>query len=181
MSVAIARWTLNDYHAMINAGLFEGRQIELLNGWIVEMPPEGPDHADLSTDAAESFVRLAQGRYRVRVDKPITLAETASEPEPDLALVKPQSYRQTHPTADDVFLIVEFARTSFTKDTEEKRQIYATAGILDYWVANLRAGELIVYRDPMHGNYQSEQHITTGSVSPLAFPDLTIDVQTLLP
>ncbi|MBF2077199.1 MAG: Uma2 family endonuclease [Synechococcales cyanobacterium T60_A2020_003] len=181
MSVAIARWTLDDYHTMINAGLFEGRPIELLNGWIVEISPEGSDHADLSTNANEYFIQFSQGRYRVRVDKPITLIETASEPEPDIALVKPQPYRNAHPSAEDVFLIIEFSRTSLTKDTEEKRQVYATAGIIDYWVANLRAGELIVYRDPLHGNYRSEQRLATGAISPLAFPDISIDVQMLLP
>lgn len=46
MAVTIVRWTLTDYHQMVQAGLFEGRHIELLNGLIVEMAPEGPEHAD---------------------------------------------------------------------------------------------------------------------------------------
>ena len=180
MTATLARWTVDDYHRMIDAGLFVDRQVELLNGWVLEMAPEGPDHADLSTDADEFFSAQAQGRYRVRIAKPITIADTGSEPEPDIALVKRQSYRQGHPTPTEVYLIIEFSNTSLEKDTEEKRRAYAAAGIADYWVANLRDKELIVYRQPTEGDYQSLQRLRQGQVSPLAFPDITVEVKTLL-
>lgn len=166
---------------MIDAGLFVNRPVELLNGLVLEMAPEGPEHADLSTDADELFVAQSQGRYRVRVAKPITIPETGSEPEPDIALVKPQAYRQGHPTPAEIYLVIEFAQSSLEKDTDEKRLAYATAGITDYWVVNLRRGELIVYRQPLNGDYQSEQHLTAGPISPLAFPDIEISVRILLP
>jgi Uma2 family endonuclease len=128
--------------------------VEPLNGLVVERAPEGPDHADLSTDADEFFVEQAKGRYRVRVAKPMTIAATGSEPEPDIALVRGKSYRQGHPTPADAYLIIEFSNTTLAKDTEEKRRAYAAAGIEDYWVANLRDGELTVYRQPIDGDKQ---------------------------
>ena len=66
MTTNVARWTIADYHAMIETGLLANRHVELLNGLIVEMPPEGPDHADTSTDALERLISVANGRYRVR-------------------------------------------------------------------------------------------------------------------
>ena len=42
MTVTTAKWTLFDYHRMIEVGLLESRHVELLNGEIIEMPPEGP-------------------------------------------------------------------------------------------------------------------------------------------
>jgi hypothetical protein len=36
MAVTLAHWTLADYHNMIKAGLFEGRHIELLNGYFAQ-------------------------------------------------------------------------------------------------------------------------------------------------
>lgn len=45
MSVAPAKWTLDGYHHMIESGLLDGRSVELLNGEIVEMSPEGESHA----------------------------------------------------------------------------------------------------------------------------------------
>ncbi|PSN14094.1 hypothetical protein C7293_13225 [filamentous cyanobacterium CCT1] len=180
MAVTLTRWTLDDYHRMIEAGLFVDRRVELLNGLVVEMAPEGPDHVDLSTDADELFVEQARGRYRVRVAKPMSIAATGSEPEPDIALVKRKSYRQGHPEPADIYLIIEFSNTTLAKDTNEKRQAYAAAGIQDYWVANLKDKELIVYRQPVDGDYQIEQHLRQGTVTPLAFPDIAVAVESLI-
>jgi len=156
----------------------EHRRVELLNRLVVELAPEGPEHADLSTDASEFFVTRARGRYQVRDAKPITIAETGSEP--DIALVRRQAYRQGHPTPADVFLVIEFANSSLEKDTDEKRHAYAAAGIADYWVANLKGGELIVYREPQGDDYRLEQRLRDGTIAPLAFPDVEIEVQALL-
>ena len=166
---------------MIETGLFVNRRVELLNGLVLKMAPGGPEHADLSTDADELFAAQAQGRYRVRVAKPITITATGSEPEPDIALVRRQAYRQGHPTPADVFLIIEFAQSSLTKDTEEKRQVYAAAGIPDYWVVNLQDAELLVYRQPEAEDYQSLERLQNGQISPLAFPDIEMLVTDLLP
>jgi len=174
------RWTLGDYHTMIDVGLFRDRHVELLNGLVVEMPPEGPDHAELSNQALEFFLGVAQGRYRVRPAKPIVLVQTDSEPEPDIALVKPQSYQGAHPTPDEIFLIIEFSNTSLEKDTEDKRRAYAAARIQDYWVVNLRDRLLMIYRNPSDGDYLSEQRLRAGQISPLAFPDIALTVQMLL-
>ncbi|NER81345.1 MAG: Uma2 family endonuclease [Leptolyngbya sp. SIO1D8] len=181
MTATLLRWTIDDYHQMIDLGLFVNRRVELLDGLVIEMAPEGPEHADLSTDADEFFVAEARGRYRVRVAKPITIAETSSEPEPDIALVKRQAYRQRHPAPAEVFLIIEFAQSSLNKDTDEKRRAYAAAGISDYWVVNLRDAELLVYRQPMAGDYQSVQRFQTGKITPLAFADIEVAVADLLP
>lgn len=179
MTAIVARWAIDDYHKMIGAGLLDDRRVELLNGLIVEMSPEGPDHADLSTNLLEYLVSAANGRYRVRADKPITIAASNSEPEPDIALVKPQSYRQAHPTPDDVYLVIEFANSSLLKDTQEKRLSYAAAEIPEYWVVNLRDRQLIVYRNPTNGDYQSERRLTGGRIEAIEFPDVGLDVAEL--
>lgn len=181
MSITLARWSLDEYHAILNAGVFSDRPIELLNGLIVEMAPEGPDHAEASNNVLEFFIGVARGRYRVRPAKPISIPQIASEPEPDLALVNPRSYGQQHPLPEDVFLVIEFSKSSLAKDTEEKRKIYAEAGIQDYWVVNLKDLQVIVYRNPMDGDYQLEQRMKSGAIAPLAFPDIALDVTTLLP
>ncbi|ACK73099.1 protein of unknown function DUF820 [Gloeothece citriformis PCC 7424] len=179
MTITLTRWTINDYHTIINTGLLIDRRVELLNGLIIEMSPESPLHADLNRTIGDQF-RIGLGnKVQVSEGKPITLSNF-SEPEPDIALLKPRSYRHSHPTADDVYLIIEFANTSLEKDTQEKRLAYAQAGIKDYWVANLRDKQLILYRNPQQGDYQSQQLLTSGSISLLAFPNITLEVITLL-
>ena len=176
MAVTIARWTLADYHAMVQIGLFAGRPIELLNGLIVEMPPEGPEHADASTRLMPELWSAAQGRYQVRAAKPISIPPNESEPEPDLALVRDRSYKTAHPQPEDIFLVIEFSNTSLAKDTEDKPLVYAQAEIEDYWVVNLRDRCVILYRHPVGGRYQTEQTFFSGAISPLAFPDVSINV-----
>ncbi len=180
MSLTVARWSLEEYHRAIAADVLRDRRVELLDGWIVERSPEGPLHSDLNTDLQEVLFGLARGRYRVRTGKPLAMPRCDSEPEPDLALVKPQSYRQSHPTPAAVYLVVEFAHTSLAKDRDEKRQLYAAAGIGEYWLVNLRDCQLLVYREPEAGDYRSQQTLTEGKVAPLAFPDASLSVVSLL-
>lgn len=39
--ITLAEWTIEEYHRMIAAGILEHRRVELLQGEIVEMSPEG--------------------------------------------------------------------------------------------------------------------------------------------
>ncbi|MFN7553660.1 MAG: Uma2 family endonuclease, partial [Microcystis sp.] len=45
-NLALAKWSVVDYHRMIAAGILIDRRVELLNGDILEMSPEGPLHKD---------------------------------------------------------------------------------------------------------------------------------------
>ena len=182
MSVAIAKWTLDDYHHMIASGLLDGRSVELLNGEIVEMSPEGESHAYFSHEAAKYLGRLLGEEADIRQGKPITIPSSHSEPEPDIAVVQPlgREYLRHHPYPDNIFWLIEFSNTSLSKDLEDKRKAYALANIQEYWVVNLQAQQLIIFRHPMHEDYQTETNMTAGVLSPLAFPSIQLSVQCLL-
>ncbi|MDX2214262.1 MAG: Uma2 family endonuclease [Oculatellaceae cyanobacterium bins.114] len=173
------KWTVDDYHRMIEAGILSDRQVELLNGVIVDMAPEGIDHADLSDEAAQYLRGLLGDCAKVREAKPITLANR-SEPEPDLCICQNVRYNSHHPYPEDVFWVIEYADSSLRKDLEEKNVIYAAAGILEYWVVNLRTRELIVFRDPQPEGYTTQTTYTAERISPLAFPEVAIAVSRLL-
>ena len=182
MTVTTAKWTLEDYHQMVDAGLLEGRAVEFLHGEIVEMSPEGAPHAAASSDAGDYLAGLLGARAQVRQGKPITIAALVSEPEPDLAIVRRlgRGYRQQHPTPENVFWVVEYAQTSLSKDLDDKKRLYAEAGIPEYWVVNLRDRTLLVFRQPADGAYRFDQKLNRGELAPLAFPDLAISVDRLL-
>lgn len=76
--------------------------------------------------------------------------------------------------------MVEYAQSSLTKDLEIKSKVYAEVNIAEYWVINLRDKQLIVFRNPVNGEYRSQvtQVIKTdGVISPLAFPAIQVDVR----
>ena len=177
-----AKWTLEQYHQMINAGILEGQKVELLNGEIVEMPPEGEPHAYYNTATRDYLVRLLSGRAEVREGHPITIPVSRSEPEPDLAIVQPlgREYLTHHPYPENIYWLIEFSNSSLAKDLNPKAKVYAAALIPEYWVVNLKAMTLIVMREPLSGEYQSVVTLTGGDISPLAFSDLSVSVRRLL-
>ena len=53
MTVTTAKWSLDDYHRMIAAGILADRRVELLRGEIVEIAIEGEPHAYSRNEADE--------------------------------------------------------------------------------------------------------------------------------
>jgi Uma2 family endonuclease len=180
MSITIAKWTIDQYHKIVDAGVLIDRRVELLAGDIVEMSPEGMFHAVYCGDAVDYLKQLLGNRAKVREAHPITLPND-SEPEPDIAVVMPSPtrYLDHHPYPADIFWLVEYADSTLTKDLNIKQQVYAAAGIREYWVVNLQALELIVFRDTCNAGYETETRFSTGYISPLSFPEIEIEVKRL--
>ncbi|WP_254174186.1 Uma2 family endonuclease [Planktothrix pseudagardhii] len=182
MAISLLQWTIEDYHRMIDSGILDDRSVELLKGQIITMSPEGIPHAYFSDATADYLRNLLGNRAKVREGKPITLFQSSSEPEPDLAIVEPLGtvYLEHHPYPNNIFWLIEFSNSSLTKDLEEKSKVYATENIREYWVVNLRNQTLIMFKNPQQGDYQSQEILTQGDIYPLAFPDVAVSVQRLL-
>lgn len=178
-SLTTLKWTVGDYHRIVNGGILDDKHVELLDGEIIEMSPEGIPHADLSDEAAGYLRRLLGNRAKVREGKPITLADR-SEPEPDLCICRNIRYNTHHPYPEDIFWVIEYSDSSLDKDLNVKSAIYAQAGIKEYWVVNLRNKDVIVLRSLSNGSYQGRQVFRDGSLAPAAFPDLEIPIAALL-
>jgi Uma2 family endonuclease len=89
-------------------------------------------------------------------------------------------YRQRHPQPADIYWLIEIANTTLARDLTVKKDLYAAAGIPEYWVIDLQNMALVVFRDLQGGNYQAELVLTAGIVTPQAFPEVQLDVQQLL-
>jgi Uma2 family endonuclease len=120
-------------------------------------------------------------RAKIRQAKPITLPND-SEPEPDIAIVQRlgHEYREHHPYPENIFWLIEYANSSLEKDLEKKTKIYAEAGILEYWVVNLKKLHLVVFREILDGEYATKLTLTTGTIQPLAFPDISVAVEQII-
>lgn len=178
------KWSIKDYHHLVASGVLHGRRVELIGGDIVEMAPEGEAHAYCSDEAGEYLLTLLGTRAKVRQAKPISLPQIDSEPEPDIAVVQRlgREYGQHHPYPENIFWVIEYSNTSLEKDLQVKARLYAAAGIPEYWVANLRSRALTVLRSPTAADgYTSQQTLMTGTIAPLAFPDVAIAIARLLP
>jgi Uma2 family endonuclease len=181
MTLATYQWTIERYHQAIDAGLFADESVELLRGNLVVMAPEREPHAYYNSEIGDYLRKMLGDRVKVREAHPISLSNR-SEPEPDLAIIQPlgREYLEHHPYPENIFWLIECSQATLTKDLTEKKEIYAEAGIPEYWVIDLQNQQLIVFRDVQNSNYTTEQILTTGSISPLSFPDVNLSVTTLL-
>ena len=178
------RFTVQDYHRMAEAGIFhEDDRLELLEGEIVEMPPIGPGHAGGVKRLMHGFLPLQVERKAIiSVQDPIRLGER-SEPQPDLALLKPHPdfYALEHPSPEHVLLVVEVMDSSASYDREVKVPLYARCGIPEAWLVDVEQGLIEMYRAPAPGGYQQVRTPRPGErLSPQAFPELILTVDELL-
>ena len=123
--------TVDEYYEMARTGALEpDARVELIEGEVVEMPPIGSRHGSAAEYLTYLLVRAVADGARVRCQLPVRLGNL-SEPEPDVALVKPRldRYSRSHPTATDVLLLVEISRSTLRYDIDVKVPLYARHGI----------------------------------------------------
>jgi Uma2 family endonuclease len=105
-----------------------------------------------------------------------------SEPEPDMLVLRPRevSYSRAHPTPEDVLLAIEVGDSTVRFDRIVKARLYARARIQEYWLLDAGRESVDVSRAPQGEAYASfRTHARGDSLSPLAFPDVSIAVDEL--
>lgn len=165
---------------MAEVGILAGdEQVELIAGQILQKMPKGPAHSALCKRIEKLLENRLGNQVLVRLQDPIDL-DTYSEPEPDIAVAHPHAnfYADHHPTPAEIYLIIEVSDTTLNRDLGIKANLYAAAGIADYWVLDITEQQLHIFRKPSQVGYQ-RQLILRGqqSISLLAFSDCNITVQ----
>lgn len=168
-----------DYDRLVDAGAFIDEPIELLEGFLVEMSPEGAEHVYVIDRLNEILVPALVGRYLVRIGHPLALGDL-SEPEPDVAVVELGDYRREHPTS--AVLVVESARSSRRRDLGFKAALYARYGVPEYWVIDLEAAWVVVHTEPAVDGYRRIEHHAAGArLTPSFADDVSVAVADILP
>lgn len=179
VEVASARrlFTRKEYHRMGEVGILKPTErVELIRGEIVTMSPPGRRHVAFVNNLNELLVIRLAGRAIVSVQNPVALAAD-TEPQPDLALFRRRSvpYKEAEATGEDVFLLIEVADSSLRYDRSTKLRLYAEDGVPEYWVIDVDAEAVEVYRAPEGGVYRDVSRVDgAGFVSPAAFPDVVL-------
>jgi Uma2 family endonuclease len=167
-----------EFERMVEEGLFRDERVELLQGVLVEMSPQGTRHAATVQRLTAALVPLLIPRADVRIQLPLAVSPE-SLPEPDVAVVVRGDYDLSHPTT--AFLVVEVAESSLNKDRLVKADLYATAAVEEYWIVDLASGVIEVHTDPSAGRYARLTPARPGeSVRLRAFPDLVVQVGAVL-
>ncbi len=188
------RFTREDYYRLGESGVFaRTERVELIDGTIVTVSPlelfayGRTDAGQYVIDSANKF----RETHSVGCRLPIPIGDH-SEPEPDYSLVsladlKACCEKRSKPTCPD--LVIEVSDSSYAYDTGEKASLYASAGIPEYWVLDLRTRRLEVRRQPgldadafLGHSYRSLQvHLADEIVSPAFSSTVQVSISQLLP
>ncbi len=184
VSTTLRPITIDEYHKMIAAGIIpEDARIELILGQMFDMAAKGTRHTFSTTRLVRELTRLIEQGAIVRCQEPITLPNN-SEPEPDITIarLRDDNYLDSHPSPSDLMLVIEVADSSLDFDKNIKANLYAAAGIQEYWIVNLLDDRLEVYRQPNSSIYTEIKIISPQDPIELPqFPEISIDLAAIFP
>ncbi len=171
--------TVSDLDRMVAEGILgEDDRVELLDGVLVMMSPQSPEHSAvlMALFAQIGVVGLENG-FQVATQVPLEVDQPASRPEPDFALV-PQPTPGKH--AGDAVLVVEVSLSSRRIDLGRKAALYAQAGVPEYWVVDVAAREVVVHTEPVDDRYRLIRRVPEGEVVAVTVLPAVVEVSALL-
>jgi len=177
------RFTVTDYHRMAEVGILgEDSRVELIRGQIVDMAPIGAPHLGMVNRLTRLLPALLEGRGVLSVQNPVRL-DDGSEPEPDVAVLKPRAddYETATPSPADVLLVIEVSDSTLRDDRDVKVPLYAESGISECWLVDLGDRSVEVYRQPLGGRYAEVRRVgPDGILDIAALPGTSLSAADLL-
>jgi len=172
------RISVDEYYRMAEVGLLApDAKVELIDGEVIDLAPVGTKHFYLVNLLTKILGRTIGERAILSVQQPIRLSSD-SEPQPDLALLKPpaENYLKALPDGSDVLLLIEVSDTTLRYDLEVKAQLYARNGVPEVWVIDINTKTLHRLRQPNAEQYASIARLQAGRVEIAALPGVSIDI-----
>ena len=173
--------TVDEYHRMAEVGLIApDARVELIEGVIIDMAPIGSPHGTTVDLLNELLVPLVKGRSIVRTQGAVRLSNW-TEPQPDLALLKPRSdrYRASNPGPHDIQLVIEVSETSFCHDLKTKSKLYARYGVREVWVVDLNENVIHFMRRRTDLGFSEIDSTMDPGLTPLPGLEASVDLSQL--
>jgi Uma2 family endonuclease len=157
------RFTVEQFLALCEQGMFDDyAKSELIEGEIVVVNAQHSRHARVKTRLA---IRL--GNALETLGSPLEPQVEASMrlpggslPEPDIVLT---SYRgEGIVPVETVGLLIEVSDTTLTTDLGRKAELYAAAGVPEYWVIDLNENRALLHMTPDRGDYTEQIDVPFG-------------------
>ena len=171
----VAPISVDRYHRMIDAGLFDDWDVELIDGALIKKMSKTPLHVFVVLHLFDRLTDYCSGTpFQVRKEDPLTIGN--SEPEPDISVVEgPRSrFMDTNPTTGQ--FVIEVAISTLAMD-RAKTNDYAAAAIPEYWIVRPKAQKVEVYRKPNNGQYAEKQVIEAGTtIESTALPEFSFNL-----
>ncbi len=90
-------------------------------------------------------------------------------------------YAGSHPSPEDVLLVIEVADPTAEGDRQVKIPAYAHAGIPEAWLVDLAEDRIEIYTQPSNGIYQEIKRVLRGQrVASKSIPQLKLKAGDIL-
>jgi Uma2 family endonuclease len=140
------RWTREEYYRLADEGWFRGQRVQLIDGEIIQMPPQGHPHARAIAVLTRWLHDTYNNDFMIRIQMPLNVLKD-SDPEPDAAVARGSIESDSdHPQT--ALLVIEVSDSSLPLD-RKKAFLYAAAGIQEYWIVDVDHRLVEVYRNPV--------------------------------
>ncbi len=175
------RLNVDDYHRMAEAGILsEDDRVELIDGDLIDMAPIGQGHAGVVNGLNHALSMAFGGQAIVSVQNPLRL-DRLNEPQPDVVVLRPRDDFYQHGTPAgpaDVLLLVEVADSTLRYDRAVKLPLYASAGITEVWIVDLRRRVVDVHLTPAGDGYATiETHGPEDTVTLALAPEIAVPLR----
>ena len=162
--------TVDMLEAMVASGTIEDpARVELLEGELFAMSPVHRAHARMTSRLNALLTASIGPQFEVLENISVRLSDF-NEPIVDLCVVKAGG------TSDvvmpfEVVLVIEVSDTTAASDRTQKAPLYAKAGIPEFWIIDLNAGETVVHRGPRETRWMQVDSVSFGEELVAAFDE----------
>lgn len=169
---------VSEYVTLAELGAFDNEKVELLRGRVVRMAPQGEEHAWVVQTLVSLLVRYFDSMATVRPALPLHASED-SMPEPDFALIPKMKVPGPHPRT--ALLLIEVSNSSLRLDRKVKAPLYAEGGSPEYWIVDVAAARLEVFRAPVAGTWTEHFTLTASdTIRPVSFLEVEFPLKEFL-
>ncbi len=170
------RFTVQEFEQMGKTSVLYGRKVELLDGEIIDMNADGDGHSTWTGSLTERLVLAFHGKARVIPQQTMRLIEDFYMPVPDFTITPLERYQPRVVRSDEISIAIEISDSTLSDDRSYKQKLYARNGVLEYWILNVQAGQLEVYRDRENDTYNTKFTLSKGQpITPLEFPEVSLE------
>ena len=156
--------------------------VELIFGTLLTQEEINPNHAHTIRKINRFFGRkFPNDEYELSYELPVRLSDV-SQPKPDflIAVFREDLYKDAHPGPAEILLIIEVAGSSLLHDRTIKSELYARAGIKEFWIVNLKQHQVLLHHQPNQENgayarletYEYDETLRSPLVGEVAVADL---------
>jgi Uma2 family endonuclease len=175
--------TVDEYYQMAEFGILKpDEKVELINGEMIKMSPIKSVHSGYVTRIVRVLSKyISYDLATIPSQNPIRL-NNYSEPEPDITIAKysENDYTDHHPTAKDIYFLIEVSDSTLRYDQTQKAKLYAKHKIPVYWIVNLVKNQLEIYENPIDEKYSTKTILKQGDKVVIPHFEVEIEVSEII-